>query len=102
MAKEGREKYFEVMSTPATVANDRARWGGDLNLDALATALGITIDYRTTGSPPRPLGCHSGCLTTPQPDENALLQDLRIGYHPADRVKSLWHHERPKRSYSRQ
>jgi hypothetical protein len=80
-ATTGRAAYLNNMAAPAANAADRARWGSEVELHALALALELTIAYGNIGAldRPRPLGCDSGTLGDLAAVDAQLPDDLGVG-----------------------
>lgn len=75
---EGKEQYFANIKQSAKNASEREKWGGEPEIDALATGFGINIIWRK-GQAESTVGICGGIIKDLTPDNISLLNNLGLG-----------------------
>jgi hypothetical protein len=92
----GKKIFFETLEQSALGASDRARWGSDVELAALARYFGINIRWKKGSVGPaegRIIGVESGRIPELSDKEKRELRDLGIGDREGDFFKIQVLHE---------
>jgi hypothetical protein len=76
---EGMRQYFANIQKSAEEASDLRTWGSEVEIDAIAKFLNITIKNKKMGGKTQILGCAYGIVNNLSPEEVIHLDALSLG-----------------------